>query len=101
MPGALTRRRGFDWITDFAGKMPMDVISEMLGVPEADRDEVRRLADLLVHREPGLRDVPPAGIEAAMTLFGYYADLLAEKKQHARRRPHQRAARTPRTAATG
>jgi len=73
---------GFDWVTDLAGKIPMDVISEMLGVPEADRDEVRRLADLLVHREPGLRDVPPAGIEAAMTLFGYYGDLLAEKKQH-------------------
>jgi cytochrome P450 len=50
-------------------------------VPEADRDEVRRLADLLVHREPGLRDVPPEGIEAAMTLFGYYADLLAERKR--------------------
>ena len=59
----------------------MDVISEMLGVPEADRDEVRRLADLLVHREHGLRDVPAAGIEAAMTLFGYYADLLAEKRR--------------------
>ncbi len=27
----------FDWITDFAGKLPMDVISEMMGVPEADR----------------------------------------------------------------
>jgi cytochrome P450 len=72
---------GFDWVADFAGKVPMDVISEMLGVPEADRDEVRRLADLLVHREPGLRDVPAVGIEAAMTLFGYYADLLAERKE--------------------
>ena len=49
--------------TDFAGKLPMDVISEMVGVPVADRDEVRRLADLLVHREDGLRDVPPAGID--------------------------------------
>jgi cytochrome P450 len=36
-----------------------------------------------VHREPGLRDVPVVGIEAAMELFGYYADLLAQK----RRRP--------------
>ena len=62
----------FDWVGDLAGKVPMDVISEMLGVPEADRDEVRRLADLLVHREPGLRDVPVAGIEAALELFGYY-----------------------------
>jgi cytochrome P450 len=72
-----------DWIGQLAGKLPMDVISEMMGVPEADRDEVRRLSDLLVHREDGLHDVPPAGIEAAMTLFGYYTDLLTAR----RRRP--------------
>ena len=58
-----------DWVGDLAGRVPMDVISEMLGVPSADRDEVRRLADLLVHREPGLRDVPAVGMEAAMELF--------------------------------
>ncbi len=69
----------FDWIGDFAGLLPMDVISEMLGVPAEDRVEVRRQADLLVHREPGLRDVPPAGLEAAGVLFGYFTDLLASK----------------------
>jgi cytochrome P450 len=78
---AVSEQGEFDWITDVAGRLPMDVISEMLGVPVADRDEVRRLADLLVHREPGLRDVPQVGIEAAMTLSGYYADLLAERKR--------------------
>ncbi len=29
----------FDWITDFAARLPMDVISELMGVPEADRAE--------------------------------------------------------------
>lgn len=72
-----------DWITDFAGRLPMDVISEMMGVPESDRDEVRRLADLVVHREDGLHDVPPAGMEASLELFAYYRDLVDEK----RRRP--------------
>jgi len=75
--------RELDWIEDFAGRLPMDVISEMMGVPEPDRDEVRRLANLLVHREEGVEDVPAAGIEAAGRLFGYYADMLAER----RRRP--------------
>jgi cytochrome P450 len=70
-----------DWIADVAGRIPMDVISDMVGVPQADRDEVRRLADLLVHREDGLRDVPAAGMEASITLFSYYADLVAEKKR--------------------
>ena len=78
--GPCLERGEFDWIADFAGKVPMDVISEMLGVPEADRDEVRRLADLLVHREHGLRDVPPAGIEASMALFDYYAGLMRDKR---------------------
>ncbi|MFZ0141003.1 MAG: cytochrome P450 [Aeromicrobium sp.] len=70
----------FDWITDFAGRFPMDVISELLGVPQADRDEIRRLADLLVVREDGLRDVPQAGMDAAAEMFGYFADLLATRK---------------------
>ena len=78
--GPCLERGEFDWIADFAGKVPMDVISEMLGVPEADRDEVRRLADLLDHREHGLRDVPPAGIEASMALFDYYAGLMRDKR---------------------
>lgn len=78
---AAVERESFDWITDYAGKFPMDVISEMLGVPEADRDEVRAYADRLVAREDGLRDVPPAGFEAAMWLFDYYAHLLADRKK--------------------
>ncbi|GAA2143125.1 cytochrome P450 [Actinomadura napierensis] len=69
-----------DWITDFAGKLPMDVISEMMGVPRADRDEVRRLADLVVHREDGVRDVPPAGMEAAGELLTYYATMVKERR---------------------
>jgi cytochrome P450 len=75
-------RGEFDWITDFAGRFPMDVISELLGVPPADRDELRRLADLLVHREHGLRDVPQVGFEASMALFAYYGELIAERKRH-------------------
>ncbi|MCW2783818.1 MAG: cytochrome [Marmoricola sp.] len=77
---AAIAKGSFDWITDFAGKFPMDVISEMLGVPVADRDEVRKFADLLVVREDGLRDVPPAGFEAAGWLFSYYGALIADRK---------------------
>jgi hypothetical protein len=73
-------RGSFDWVADLAGRLPMDVISDLVGVPEPDRDEVRRLADLLVHREHGLRDVPAAGIAASMQLFGYYTDLLRAKR---------------------
>ncbi len=77
---AAMARGTFDFISDLAGKLPMDVISELIGVPASDRDEVRRLADLLVHREDGVNDVPPAGIEAALTLVGYYSDMLARRR---------------------
>jgi cytochrome P450 len=75
-------RGEFDWITDFAGRFPMDVISQMLGVPQADRDELRRLADVLVHREHGLRDVPAVGFEASMALFSYYGEMIAERHRN-------------------
>ena len=69
-----------DWISEFAGKLPMDVISEMMGVPESDRDEVRRLADLVVHREDGVRDVPVAGMNAAIELNTYYAAMVEQRR---------------------
>lgn len=72
-----------DWIKDFAGKLPMDVISEMMGVPVPDRDEVRRLADLVVHREDGVRDVPQAGMEASIELMTYYSDMVKQRRAHA------------------
>ena len=74
----------FDFIADFAGKVPMDVISELVGVPRADRAEVRRLADLVVHREDGVFDVPPEGMDAALALVGYYQAMVDERRRSRR-----------------
>jgi len=73
-------RGTFDFIADFAGRLPMDVISELVGVPAADRVELRRLADLVVHREDGLFDVPQAGMDAALTLVGYYQGMVDDRR---------------------
>ncbi|MEZ5149585.1 cytochrome P450 [Rhodococcus zopfii] len=70
----------FDWISEVAGKLPMDVISELMGVPQQDRAEIRRMADLVVHREEGVPDVPVAAMEASLNLVGYYADMLTERR---------------------
>jgi cytochrome P450 len=72
-----------DFIAEVAGRVPMDVISELLGVPAADRSELRRRADLLVHREEGVADVPREGIEAFAWIRRYFQEALAER----RRRP--------------
>ena len=74
-------RGSFDLISVVAGRLPMDVISELVGVPEADRAELRRLSDLLVHREEGVMDVPPSGMEAALHLAGYYAEMIEARRR--------------------
>ncbi len=76
-------RGQFDMISDFSGRLPMDVISELMGVPPSDRAEISRLADLLLHREEGVFDIPAAGMDAALVLAGYYAEMIADR----RRRP--------------
>ncbi len=77
---AALERGSFDFVTDFAGRLPMDVISEMIGLPVADRAEVRRLADLLVHRDADVFDIPRAGLEAAVVLAGYFEGVIAERR---------------------
>lgn len=71
----------FDFVEELAGKVPMDVISELLGVPAVDRAELRRRADLLVHREDGATDVSPEGIEAFGWMHAYFTDMLAERRK--------------------
>jgi hypothetical protein len=70
----------FDFVADFAGLLPMDVISEMIGVPRSDRAELRRLADLLMHRVEGFNDVPPEGVEAAFAMAGYFEDMVRTRR---------------------
>ncbi len=69
-----------DFIQDFAGKLPMDVVSELLGVPAADRDELRGWADAVMEREEGNAEVPAAGIAATRRLLGYFGELVARRR---------------------
>ena len=71
----------FDFISDFAGLLPMDVISELVGVPTEDRRHLRALADAVMHREDGVTDVPRSALAAAMDLLVYYADMVTQRRR--------------------
>ena len=43
----------FDLIADFAAKMPMRVIGELIGIPAEDQDEVRKRSDQSLRTDPG------------------------------------------------
>ena len=90
-----------DFIADFAGRLPMDVISEMMGVPVADREELRRLSDLLVHREPGVHDVPPEGMAAALDAGRLLRRHARPAARRARPTTSPRRCSPPRSTATG
>jgi cytochrome P450 len=70
-----------DFIAEFAGLLPMDVVSEMLGVPEADRQTLRRWSDDVLHREEGHRGLPASAIQASAKLFAYYTELVADRRK--------------------
>src|SRR5215212_1039042 len=70
-----------DFVAEFAGKLPMDVISELMGVPLEDRDRIRAMADGVMHREDGVNDVPQAAIEASINLMVYYHEMIADRRK--------------------
>lgn len=76
--------RRCDFIQQYAGLVPMDVISEMLGVPVADRDTVRHWADAVLHREDGVSEVPTAAAEAARSTMMYFRDLVLDRRRQPR-----------------
>lgn len=77
--GAIAPLGRAELIGDFAGRLPMWVIARLLRVPDGDQDELRRLADVMVHRDDGTRGVPPAGKDAAARIYAYFERLLAER----------------------
>jgi len=80
---ALLGRPRFDAVKEFTAKLPMDVISSMLGIPREDRDTVRGWSNDLLHREPGNPMPTGQGIQSMVRMQAYVAEQIALR----RRRP--------------
>jgi len=74
-------RGSCEFVSEFAGRLPMDVISEMIGVPEGDRETIRCWADLVVHREEGQSEIPPEGVQASGNLLNYFQDMVTSYRK--------------------
>jgi len=81
---AVAPRGRCDFIPDVAAAIPMDVISELMGIPEADRLRLRRLSDTVVHREEGSGEVSQQAMQASLELRTYFADWVADAKRRDR-----------------
>ena len=78
--GGLIAKGAGDLVADYAARLPMDVIARMLGVPERDEEELRNWTNALLDRDEGVPDVTPAGVEAAVHLFKYFCDFVADRR---------------------
>jgi cytochrome P450 len=82
--GPLAARGGGDFVTEFAAPLPMEVIFTMLGVPDADRWQLRKWMDLSLDRDPDSEAIPPRAMEAMGHLMRYWYGLL----ENLRRQPN-------------
>ena len=60
------------------------VIAALLGVPEADREYVRKLIDLMFHIEPGVGMINDVSLEAGNVLTRYLHEQLEDRAAHPR-----------------
>jgi cytochrome P450 len=74
---------GFDYVADFGARLPVMVISSLLGAPEEDQEQLRDWSDLALHRDPGETGLSQAALDASKDIFGYWQRQIDER----RRRP--------------
>ncbi|OBG19073.1 cytochrome [Mycolicibacterium celeriflavum] len=74
----------FDVVQDFAALFPVEVISQMLGVPEEYRQKVREWGDISLRREPGQVEMSEEGKQAVAELMGLYYNIIQERRAEPR-----------------
>ncbi len=68
----------FDFVRVYGAKIPMMVIGMLLGIPEADREYVRELADTQLHRDEGQTDYP---VDSQLKMVEYFRGVVALRRK--------------------
>jgi cytochrome P450 len=69
-----------DLVTDITAPFPMDVISSILGIPEADRPDLLMHANKILVREDGKVEMPKEALDGMFALLAYFIDDLPKRK---------------------
>jgi len=80
----LVENGGGDLLTDVAEPLPVAVIAEMLGIPEADRAPLRPWsADICgMYELNPPEEVAARAVRASVEFSGYLRELIAERRKH-------------------
>jgi cytochrome P450 len=74
----------FDFVQDFSALFPIEIISQMLGVPADSRTQVRLWTDELLYRDVGQMEMSEKGFNAVVELTRFYYGLAAERRKNPR-----------------
>ncbi len=78
-------RGGCEFVEDVAVKLPLEMICEMIGLPEADWPRMFELSNKLVgFDDPEYQATPDAGAEAAAEIYGYCDMVAADRRANPR-----------------
>src|SRR6516162_7195055 len=75
---------GFDFVQDFGMRLPVMVISSLLGFPEEDHDQLREWSDIGLHREEGQPGLTAEAVKVQELTIGYYMAQVAERRRQPR-----------------
>lgn len=78
----LQQRGGGDFVEEFSAVLPTNVVMELIGVPESDRDRMRRLIDASLERTEEPPFIPMGAIKAMVEAMAYWQALVPEKRTH-------------------
>ena len=70
----------FDVVQDFSAFFPVEVITQMLGVPEEYRQKVREWVDASMQREPGQIETSEKGMQAIGESMAFYYNMIQERR---------------------
>jgi cholest-4-en-3-one 26-monooxygenase len=74
-----------EFVEELAGKLPLEMICEMIGLPEADWPRMFEISNLLIGRDdPDFRFAEPGPEEAAAEIFAYCDAVAADRRAHPR-----------------
>jgi cytochrome P450 len=78
----LREKGGGDFVEEFSALLPMDVIMELLGVPPADRNQLRHNMDASLERIEEPPYIGTEAVDAMIAMQEYWQQLLEEKRRH-------------------
>lgn len=67
---------------EFALRLPIWVISRLIGVPAVDDQEIQRMVLAMERRNVGDPEIPESATSAVRELHGYLEDLARHKRRH-------------------